>query len=166
MDKKYELTEDTITCCGRTLHRVRAIKSFGGVKAGELGGYIENEDNLSQEGDAWVYGNAQVYDSARVYGDAWVYGDALVYGNAQVYGNADIQSSRNYFVAGPLGSRDRFTTFFRTKSNDIKVACGCFKGTIDEFVSKVKETHGTSAYGQEYCGIVDFVKNYLNLIKE
>ncbi len=142
MDKKYELTEDTITCCGRTLHRVRAIKSFGGVKAGELGGYIENEDNLSQEGDARVYGNARVYD------------------------NADIQSSRNYFVAGPLGSRDRFTTFFRTKSNDIKVACGCFKGTIDEFVSKVKETHGTSAYGQEYCGIVDFVKNYLNLIKE
>ena len=65
MDKKYELTEDTITCCGNTLHRIRATKSFGGVQAGELGGYIENEDNLSQEGNAWVYGNAGVCDSAR-----------------------------------------------------------------------------------------------------
>lgn len=160
MDKKYELTEDTITCCGNTLHRIRATKSFGGVQAGELGGYIENENNLSQEGDAWVYGNARVYDSA------WVCGSAQVYGNARVCGDAYIQSTRNYFVAGPLGSRDAFTTFYRTKSNDIKVACGCFKGTVDEFVSKVKETHGTSAYAQEYCGIVDFVKNYLNLIKE
>ena len=65
MDKKYELTEDTITCCGKTLHRIRAIKSFGGVQAGELGGYIENEDNLSQGGDAWVCGNARVYEIGR-----------------------------------------------------------------------------------------------------
>lgn len=142
MDKKYELTEETINHFDRTLYRIRALKALSDVKVGDLGGYIEKEDNLSH------YGNAQVYGNARICGDGY------------------IQSTRDYFVAGPLGSRNDFTTFFKTKGNDIKVACGCFKGTIDEFVGRVKETHGTSAYGQEYCGIVDFVKNYLNLIKE
>ena len=40
------------------------MEVFGNVKKGDLGGWIEKEDNLSQEGDCWVFG------------DAWVYGDA------------------------------------------------------------------------------------------
>jgi hypothetical protein len=51
------------------------------VKAGDIGGFIESEKNLSLTGDAWVYGNA------RVYGDAQVRGDARVYGNAQSWEN-------------------------------------------------------------------------------
>ena len=96
--KKYELVAtDTINVGGRTLYRIRALVAIAalGVLAGDTGGYVESEANLSQVyGDAWVYGDAQVYGDARVYGDAqvsgdaWVYGDARVYGNAQVYGNA------------------------------------------------------------------------------
>lgn len=114
--KKYELTGETkkieVNFEEVTLHRIRAIKDFGNVKAGDLGGWIEKEENLSQKGKAWVcgtaevYGNAMVgcdavvYDHAEVYGnatvgcDAVVYnhanvcGDACVYGNAMVYGDA------------------------------------------------------------------------------
>ena len=56
--KKYEFTGETKTVFGRTLHRIRAILDFGDVKAGDIGGWVEKESNLSHEGDAWVYGNA------------------------------------------------------------------------------------------------------------
>ena len=88
---KYEmLYDDKIEVAGRTLYKIRALRDFNDVKAGNLGGYIEGEENLSQDEDCWVYGNAQVYGDAHVYGNAWVYGNAQVYGNAWVYGNAKV----------------------------------------------------------------------------
>ena len=88
---KYKLTEETKERFGRTLHRIVCVTAFSNVAAGELGGWIENEKNLDQCGNAWVYGDALVY------GDAWVCGDALVYGNAEVYGNAKV-----YVILLPL----------------------------------------------------------------
>jgi len=75
MLKKYELTEqhpDT------GLWRIKALRDFGNVAKGDIGGWIEGEKNLSHEGDAWVYGKAEVFGDARVYGDAEVSGDARV----------------------------------------------------------------------------------------
>ena len=88
-NKKYTLLKsDTKTFLGKILYRIKAKISFGIVIKGELGGYIEKEDNLSVSGNAWVYGNAWVSGDALVYGNARVYGNAWVYGNARVYGNA------------------------------------------------------------------------------
>ena len=88
--KKYELTTETLQFAGRTLHRIKAVKDFGSVKAGELGGWIESEVNLSQADNAWVYNNAKVFDKARVYGDAAVSDDAKVCGYAAVSDNAKV----------------------------------------------------------------------------
>ena len=98
--KKYEFTDETITINNKILHRIKALIDFDrfGVKAGDLGGFIEVETNLSHDGDAWVYGNALVYGNARVSGNAKVSGDALVHGNALVYGNARV--SGNACVSG------------------------------------------------------------------
>ena len=52
--KKYELTAEFIEKGGKKLFRIKASISFGRVEAGELGGYIEKEDNLAQNGNAWV----------------------------------------------------------------------------------------------------------------
>ena len=52
MNKKYEMTTTVIHTWGKNLYRIKAIKSFGDVKAGDLGGYIEDEDNLSQDGNS------------------------------------------------------------------------------------------------------------------
>ena len=62
---------------GTKLFRIRALVEFGTVKAGDLGGYIEKEENLDQDGDAWVCGNAKVYGDAKVDGAAWVCGEAM-----------------------------------------------------------------------------------------
>ena len=95
-DKKYEFTGETLEHEGRTLKRIKRLSD------GELGGWIESEDNLSHLGDSWVGGNAKVYgtawvyenaevcDNAKVYGDAWVCGYAKVYDNAKVYGDAHV----------------------------------------------------------------------------
>ena len=71
--KKYEMTEEIKIFEGKILHRIIALVDIPmhSVKAGDLGGWIECENNLSHNGDAWVYGDA------RVYGDAWVSGDGV-----------------------------------------------------------------------------------------
>ena len=51
---KYRLTDEIINVGGLTLHRIQAIKDFGDVHKGDLGGFVENKNNLSHDGDAWV----------------------------------------------------------------------------------------------------------------
>ena len=99
MEKKYRLLEnDTIRADGRTLYRIEALRDFADVKKGDKGGYVENEKNLSHEGNCWVSGNACVSGNARVSGDACVYGNARVYDKALVSGNAWVAG--NAVVAG------------------------------------------------------------------
>ena len=92
MSEKYELVESNKIIFGNViLYRIKALVDILNiVKAGELGGYVESEKNLSHEGNCWVGDGASVYGNAYVYGDAQVYGDAKVYGNAQVSGNAKV----------------------------------------------------------------------------
>lgn len=52
MSKKFELTSNFKVFLGRKLFQIRALISFGDVKEGDLGGYIEKEENLSHDGNA------------------------------------------------------------------------------------------------------------------
>ena len=88
--KYIMLTNETKVHNGVTLYRIQALKDFSDVKAGDKGGWIEKESNLSQYDNAWIYDNARVYGEAMVYDNARVYGEAMVYGNARVYGEARI----------------------------------------------------------------------------
>lgn len=109
--KKFELTSESIVnIFGKRLFRIKALIEFGNVKEGELGGFIEKEENLSHEGNAWVCG------------DAWV------------YGNAD------YATVKGFGTEYRATTFFRCKDGVVRVRCGCFYGDLEEFRVQVKNT--------------------------
>ena len=144
--KKYELTSETKVFLGKTLYRIKALVQFGNVNAGDLGGWIEKEENLSQSGNAWVYGNAEVY------------GDAEVYGNARVYGNAEVCKIGAVFWIGAIGSRNRTTTFFRCKDGKIYVSCGCFLGDLEEFSDKVKQTHGDNEHGRVYMFAIEMAK--------
>jgi len=77
---KYEFTDETIIHYGHTLYRIRALRDIPrhNVKAGDLGGFIESEVNLSQEGDCWVGDNAYVFGGARVCINACVCGDVIL----------------------------------------------------------------------------------------
>lgn len=162
--KKFELTTDTKMVNGRKLFRIRSLISFGDVTAGDLGGYVEKEGNLSHDGNAWVFGDAWVIGNARVCGNALVYDNARVYGNASVYGDArvcddaSVYGDTDYLCFKGLGSYNRNTTFFKCRDGHIRVSCGCFRGNLAEFEAKVKETHGDSKYGKEYLACLEAVK--------
>lgn len=161
--RKYRLTEETIGWCGHTLHRIEALKDFGGVKCGDKGGWIEKEgENLSQEGSAWVCGNALVFGNAWVYGNAQVCGNAQVYGNARVYGNAQVCDdaqvcgNADYIVFKNWWSSGRYFTW--TRSNNMwKV--GCFYGTVEELIKKAYADSEKS--GREYERVVKYVESIL-----
>ena len=155
--KKYELTSETKTWFGRTLFRIRAVAGFGVVVEGELGGFIESEKNLSQDGQAWVCGEAQVCGQARVCGEAQVYGQARVYGQAQVCGEAQVSAPKDHISISPIGSEGGVFTAFRTEAG-IECSRGCFHGTLDEFEEAVKETHGENRYAQEYAQVIALVR--------
>ena len=156
--KKYEFTGETKDFCGVELHRIRALKDFGDVAAGDLGGWIEKEENLSHDGGCWVSGNARVSGNAQVSGDAWVSGDARVYGDAQVAGDAEIKAPKDTFWISAIGSRYGTTTFFRCADGKVRVTCGCFYGDLDEFAAKVQETHGDNKHGKVYKKLIELAK--------
>ena len=171
--KKYELTEETSEVAGLTLHRIKAVAALNNISAGELGGFIEKEENLSQYGNALVYGNAKVCGDAKVYGNAWVYGnaevygnakvcgDAKVYGDAEVCGNAEIRGDGHLITIGAIGSRNSYTTFFRDKSGGISVKCGCFCGNIDEFLEKVSDTHRDNHHAKTYRAAAELARIHI-----
>lgn len=100
---EQKLASDGVT----VLHRIQATKDFSyvygvDVVKGELGGWIESENNL--EGNSWVgdhgevYGRAKVVDSAVVESaivkdDARVTHDSCVRGNAQIMGSSCVEKS-------------------------------------------------------------------------
>ena len=165
------------------------VTIIGVVNSGDCGGWIESENNLQVYGNAWVYGNAQVsgnarvygnaqvfgnaqvYGDARVYGDTWVCGNTWVFGNAQVYGDTGVCG--NTWVCGDaqvygnaaictfsgFGSKFRTTTAFIDKEIGIRVVCGCFTGTLEQFRKQVIQTHGEdSKNGKLYLGMANMIE--------
>ena len=153
--KKFELTAEFVTYVfGRKLFRIKALVAFGNVEEGQLGGFVEKEENLSHDGNAWVSGDACVS------GDAWVSGHACVSGHAYVSGDAD------YAVVTGFGRYFRATTFFRCVDKIPRVQCGCFYGDLAQFREIVKKTHGDSKYAKEYLAIADLMELHFSDTEE
>ena len=96
MERKYKLTDECMQYEGHKLYRIQALRSFADIKEGDLGGYIESEDNLSHDGTCWAYDEAKVFGNAKVcgqskaYDNAKVYDNALVSGKTQIYNGAEV----------------------------------------------------------------------------
>ena len=95
MNKKYELikSKSIVTNDGVVLYRIKALKDFCDVKAGDIGGYVESEDNLSQEGNCWIFGDAIVKGKAKVLDNATAIGNAQVLDHAIIKDYATVSDS-------------------------------------------------------------------------
>ena len=78
---------------------------------------------------------------------------------AYLSGAGKIKSVDDILLIGPIGSRADYTNIYRTDKG-VYVKCGCFFGTVDEFASKVKDTHGDNKYANQYFKVIDFVNKY------
>ena len=159
--KKFELTTESKTnWFGKNLFRIKACIDFvttsgDKIHAGDLGGYVEKEQNLSHDGKAWVCGNAEVCGDAEVCGNAkvcgdakvWdnakVWSDAKVYGDAEVCGDANIFSTEHIFCITPIGEYAQSLTLFRTKKCEIKVSFELEIYALDEFRKMVADWDDT-----------------------
>ena len=90
--KKYELTTEKIEYKGRTLYRIRALRDFEDVKMGDLGGFVESEKNLSQEGDCWIYDDSKVTGGSVITDHSIIKNDSIV-DNSIVMNNSKVESS-------------------------------------------------------------------------
>lgn len=97
---------------GRRCTRIRALIDIPkhGVKAGDLGGFLEFNHNLSQAGSCWVAGECKVSGDAVLIGDSFlgghilathsatmsgsshITGRGIIFGHSKVWGNAIIES--------------------------------------------------------------------------
>lgn len=94
MNNKYEILEnESITFEDRTLYRIRSLKDFLDVKKGDIGGFVEGCNNLSQLGNCWIYNDAKVYGYSRVIDNGRVMNNAIVYGNSTVSNNAIVKDN-------------------------------------------------------------------------
>ena len=109
---KYELVENSFPGgSSNLLYRIRALRDFADVKAGDFGGFVNGPDNLSQYDNCWVYDEAILYENSRVTGNAQVRNDAVmtehsfltdfaklinrarIGGNVKVYGHVVIKDN-------------------------------------------------------------------------
>lgn len=82
---KYEIT-DIAHEKYPFLHRIRALHDIGSrVKAGDLGGFVESESNLSAgEDPSWIFDDAIAAGCAIVDQNARLFGKAIACGSAYV----------------------------------------------------------------------------------
>ena len=99
--KKYRILFDEIYSQGN-LHRIQALKNFDDVHKGDIGGFIENESNLSQKGNCWIYDDAIVKNKAKVMKNAKIYNNAKIYGFAEVSNNVIISNNAEIFETAKI----------------------------------------------------------------
>ena len=123
--RSYEFTGGMLRVGGAALHRIRAVTDLPrhGVRAGDMGGWVESTDNLS--GDAWVFGDARVFGAAEVSGDARVSGDA------------EVCVSQDVLTVGPIGSESVTATLYRTAAGH-GLHVGCWDGHVDDLAAEVE----------------------------
>lgn len=172
---KYDIiADDTIQYKGRTLYRIKALKSFADVSKGDKGGYIEHMGNLSQLGDCWIYDNAKVFANASIFnnaiveenaeicGQAIIFKNARIGKNAKIYGYAtigdvahikqdgDMFTRSNYFTVSNITDHGYNITFYLGKS-DILVNASCCNN-VEELPKHV------------FCGTINEFEQYISNI--
>lgn len=168
---KYRLTDETMQWEGHTLHRIEALKDFMNLKAGDKGGWIESEENLSQDDNCWVYNEAKVFDDALVLQNAKVYGnatmfdlsqvcdDAKIYKNAKVYGSAIVCGSAEVYGNSRVYSNTEVYGHASVFGNAKIYGRSCISGNARVYGSA--DVHGcVDVRGDaEVCGCVDILSN-------
>lgn len=98
MDKYKILYDNKIEIYdGIYLYRIQALKDFDDVKAGDIGGYVQSEKNLYQEGNCWIYDNAIAYNNSSVIDNAKIKDNVILSDNAVVMDDAVVKDAAYIF---------------------------------------------------------------------
>lgn len=146
------VTGSAIVCEYAVIHDNAWVHDFSTVKgSAEIGGTCKTFGWCEIKGQSRLRGNVQVGEEAVISGYISLTGDDVIKGTARISKKDDYSSVRGF------GSCGRTTTFFRCSDDMIRVVCGCFYGTIDEFIERVKETR-IGKVSREYLIIAELMK--------
>ena len=129
---KYRITEETAKIYNNTtLYRIEAVKDFetifGMIHAGDKGGFIQEEKNLEQDGNCWIFDDAKVYfggvvkDDACIKDNATVRDGAIVEKSAKMFNNS---SAINSTVTDNATLKDRAIVMIESVISDNVVIGG------------------------------------------
>ena len=119
-DKKYELVPETVKeFYSKPMYRIRALKDFSDVKKGDLGGYVESEDNLSQTDNCWIYDDSIVGLGARVINNAVVKDCSTVIVHSEISDNAVIEDNSHIENSTIVSDQSRVIKSFITNESAV-----------------------------------------------
>lgn len=160
--KKYELIKINVS----GLFRIRALRDFSDVKAGDIGGFVAGEHNLSHEDDCWIYDMAEVFENAKVSDNAKVFGFCKLFNNAKVYGNATLSDRSFVFGNAQVYGNARVCEYVKVYGSAVvsgsarvsgNVKLSCFGAELcvskvdnDTNTSKSTATHNNCECGAKY----------------
>lgn len=107
-EKKYIITDEKHPVY-HNARRIKAARDFGIIEEGELGGYIQDEKNLSHSNLAWVGDNAVILDNASVFDNAYVSGKSVISQNAKVYGDANVGGNSSMYGVSKVSGNSTVT---------------------------------------------------------
>lgn len=90
--KKFKLLKKAFDYKGNKLYQIQALRDIPmyGIKAGDIGGFVEHESNLSQEGNSWITHQAKVYGNSYVEGNAYIAGFSKIKNNSYISGETKV----------------------------------------------------------------------------
>jgi hypothetical protein len=151
---KYKLTNESIEFSGKTLYRIEALKHIcPGVNVGTLGGYVESEHNLDQEGRSWIHdnakawGNGQVKDNAQLKGESMIFENGSLTQEANAIGNTTIRKSAVVGGNAILNKHSYAATNtiyisgleWNVTLCDNNIVMGCYTSTLQQFLDLTVE---------------------------
>jgi len=123
--QKYEFTGEvkkvSVYDCDRIygvdVRQVRAIRDFGTVHTGDIGGWISSEYNLSHTGTCWIGPNIAITENGMVLHDAICRGDGVISGRSLICENAVIDSENFQIHDCHLSGHSQITSkWFRNRA--------------------------------------------------
>lgn len=127
------------------LFQIKALRDFSDVKAGDLGGFVQGERNLSYQGACWLYdkteasGDSVVKDNAVLRDSAFVCGNAVVKDNAIIRerghagGHAVISEFAEIFGASSACGEAKIRGHVRLFGEDAVVVDAHISGNVDVY---------------------------------
>ena len=157
---KHHITDDTmLNDLGVLLHRVRAAYDIPahGVRAGDIGGWVDSPDRLTLNG--WITDDAQAYDDATITGAALVSENARIYESATIDGrawieDADLSHPSHFLIVTPLGRAGENAQLTRCPDGFYTVTHGDWIGSLDDFAAAFD--------GAEHALFADLARAHIN----
>ena len=108
-------------------------------------------------GQGCRFGPGCIFSKGCRFGEVCSFGELCRFGEG--CSHEGLANSR-YFACDRIGSAKRKAYFFASNEG-LHVRAGCFFGTMDEFIKKVRETHGGTRYEKEYLAAAELAKMVL-----